>query len=318
MASGFNGNSAAGACWQPSRGRSVSLEQPVIVGIVNVTPDSFADGGRYADASAAAGVAAEMIRHGAAGVDIGGESTRPGSTSVPVDVQVARVVPVIEQVRRLVGDGPFISVDTTRAAVASAALQAGADAVNDISAGQDDAAMLGVVAASGAGLVLMHRLKRPAQDAYSHQYGAPSAPPAPRYGDVVTEVAAFLEARAEVAIAAGIAPASILIDPGLGFGKTPEDNLRLIARTREFVALGHGVMSGLSRKSFTGYASLPPGRATSEVPPPANRLPATLALSVVHLLAGARVFRVHDVPEHVAALSAAWRARAIAGAGGVG
>lgn len=306
------------AVWRASARQRWAMDRPWIVGILNTTPDSFSDGGRFPDPAAAVEAGLAMLAGGAQGLDVGGESTRPGAAAVPAHEQVRRVVPVISGLRARLGpgDGAVITVDTTSARVARAALDAGADGVNDTSAGRDDGAMLALVAARGASVVLMHRPRPPSADAYSHAYGAAGAPAAPVYErGVVVHVAEFLSSRLAACEAAGIEPERVLVDPGLGFGKTVADNLRLIAGTGAFVALGRGVMSGLSRKSFVGAASVAglleaPPSAAPDVPPPAERLPGTLALSVAHLAAGARVFRVHDVPEHAAALRAAWAERA--------
>ncbi|MEX2218535.1 MAG: dihydropteroate synthase [Phycisphaerales bacterium] len=272
------------------------LDRPRLVAILNLTPDSFYDGGRLGTVEEAVRAAERAVADGADVLDLGGESTRPGAQRVGPEEQVRRIVPVIGAIRArggAAGDIP-ISVDTTLAPVARAALDAGADAINDVSAGAEDAGMFGLAAQRSAGLILMHRLRPPERDSYSDRYAEP-----PRYGDVAAEVSAFLRERCAAAGARGVAPGSIVIDPGLGFGKTVEQNLELIRRTGELAALGYPVLSGLSRKSFTGRAA---GLAEST---PAERLGATLALSVAHLIAGARLFRVHDVAEHRRAVSAA-------------
>lgn len=283
----------------------VSLARPRVMAIVNATPDSFFAGSRGAGVAEAVAMAARAAAAGAAVLDIGGESTRPGAASVPENEQLRRVVPVIEELRRLgvkdsEGNDIAISVDTTRAAVARAALEAGADAVNDVSAGLDDEAMLGVVARAGAGVVLMHRAAAPARDAYSDAYAKAPHLQAPHYDDVVETVRGFLEARMGAALAAGVDAARILLDPGLGFGKTVEQNLRLIRETPRLLSLGRPILSALSRKSFVGRTSL--GRDSS----PDERLMGTVAMSVLHIQFGARLLRVHDVPEHVEAVEAAW------------
>ncbi len=243
-------------------------------------------------------VAISAIDAGADMLDIGGESTRPGAARVSVAEQIQRTVPVIAAIRELASparDIP-ISIDTTLAEVADAALRAGADAINDVSAGVEDAAMFEVAATHGAGVILMHRLLPPEQDSYSDQYTAP-----PRYDSVVHSVREFLRDRVLAALRAGIARESILLDPGLGFGKTVEQNIDLIRGTGELGALGFPIVSALSRKSFVGRIAAP-HRETQ----PSERLPGTLALSIMHMLAGARVFRVHDVREHREALTAVW------------
>ncbi len=289
--------------WDLGRGRSIRLDRPRIVAILNVTPDSFADGGKLGSPEDAARAAAEAVGAGAVMLDIGGESTRPGAARVGEGEQIRRVVPPIEAIRSAGLDVP-ISVDTTRSGAARAALDAGADAVNDVSAGTEDDAMLALCAERGCGLVLMHRLAPPAEDSYSDEYHR-----APEYADVVADVRAFLGARLRAATDAGIDASRVVLDPGLGFGKSVEQNLELIERTGELVSLGRPVLSALSRKSFVGRASL--GRESS----PGERLAGTLALSAAHLRAGARLFRVHDVAEHAEALAAAWAAIL---AGGVG
>lgn len=292
--------------WRLSAQNALSLDAPRIMGILNVTPDSFADGGKHGDVDLACDAAAAMVLAGADVLDIGGESTRPGASPVDEDEQVRRVVPVIARLRREQGPAARvpISVDTTRARVAEAALDAGADAINDQSAGLDDPAMLRLCARRGAGIVLMHRRSLPARDAYSDQY-APGDRPA--YADVVHTVAAFLHERSTAAQEAGIAPEAIVVDPGLGFGKTVEQNLQLITRTDLLISLGFPVLSALSRKSFVGRVSLQRDSLPSE------RLAGTLACSLQHLAAGARLFRVHDVPEHREALAAAWACMAVRG-----
>jgi len=272
------------------------LDRPRILAILNVTPDSFYDGGRLPDAEAAADAGQRAVEAGADAVDIGGESTRPGAAPVSVDEQIARVVPAIRALRSrsATRDVP-ICVDTTRAPVAEAALDAGADAINDVSAGRDDPGMLRLAARRGAGLILMHRRTEPGRDRYSDEYERP-----PAYEDVVVEVREFLAERTRGAREAGVEPEAIVIDPGLGFGKTVEQNLLLLARTPELIGLGYPMLSGLSRKSFTGRVGLE--RNSS----PEERLPATLAMSLAHVERGALLLRVHDVPEHAQALRV-WR-----------
>ncbi|HYE62744.1 MAG TPA: dihydropteroate synthase [Phycisphaerales bacterium] len=286
------------AFWRLSPSKQIDLTAPCVMAILNITPDSFSDGGRLMVPHQAADAAAAAVGAGARVLDIGGESTRPGAAPVSADEQMQRVVPAIMAIRGRGGAlaEVAITVDTTSAAVAEAALSAGADAVNDQSAGLDDAEMLKLCAARGCGIVLMHRARRAAEDSYSDQYQQP-----PHYHDLVAEVAGFLRGRAEAALAAGIGREQIVLDPGLGFGKSVEHNLELIRGTGALAALGYPVLSGLSRKSFTGRVSL------NRDSQPSERLAGTLALSVLHQHHGASVFRVHDVPEHVAALNAASR-----------
>jgi dihydropteroate synthase len=279
--------------WRASNSRTIDLSRPCVMAILNVTPDSFADGGRLVTPGQAADAAEAAAGAGAVVLDLGGESTRPGSRPVPADAQMQRVIPALLAIRSRLPD-IAISIDTTSAEVAEAALHAGADAINDTSAGLADPGMIPLAARTGAGLILMHRPRPAAADSYSDAYAEP-----PVYGDVVAEVAAFLRGRAEAAMIAGVRRESIVLDPGLGFGKSVKQNLELIRGTGTLAALGHPVLSGLSRKSFVGRVSL--GRDSQ----PAERLPGTLALSVVHLGCGARIFRVHDVAEHVQALAAA-------------
>lgn len=273
--------------WSAGPDRVVSLEPFAIMGIVNATPDSFSDGGQFADAEEAAEFALALVDEGAAIIDVGGESTRPGSARVDAQTQIRRVVPVISRIRSR--SNVAISVDTTQAAVAEAALEAGADAVNDVSAGAEDPAMFRLVARKGAGLILMHRLAAPGDDHYSDRHSEP-----PIYDDVVREVASFLLARAEMAMAAGVERECIALDPGLGFGKTVAQNYELLARTGEIAALGFPVLVGASRKSFLGAVS---GRAD-----PVQRIVGSVVAAVAAYGGGARIIRAHDVGAHREAL----------------
>jgi len=253
---------------------SAALPDWGVMGIVNVTPDSFSDGGCYLDTAAAIDHGLELEAAGAAFLDIGGESTRPGAEPVSEDDELARVVPVIEGLRAA-GTRAQISIDTSKAPVAAAALQAGATLVNDVTALRADPAMVELVARSGADLCLMHMLGEPRtmqQD--------------PRYDEVVSDVKAFLAERMAFAVDHGIPEERILLDPGIGFGKTTEHNLTLLRRLDELVALGRPVVIGTSRKSFLG-------RLTGS--PVGDRLAGTIATNVLAYERGARVFRVHDV-----------------------
>ena len=254
------------------------------MGVVNVTPDSFSDGGRFLDAGAAVAHARRLSVEGADFVDIGGESTRPGASPVEDDEELRRVLPVIERVAAH-DDAPTISVDTTKAGVAAAAIDAGARLVNDVSALRFDAEMAGVVAGSGVDCCLMHMLGEPR-----------TMQEDPRYDDVVAEVKRFLEERLAHAVAEGVAEERVWLDPGIGFGKTLEHNLELLRRLDEIVAIGRPVVVGTSRKSFLGKLT---GRSTGE------RLPGTIATSVMAYERGASVFRVHEVAEVRDALSVA-------------
>lgn len=288
-------------CWRVAPGKVWMLDRPRLLGILNVTPDSFFDGGRHDRPARAIAAGLAMLGEGADGLDIGGESTRPGSTPVPAREQVRRVIPVIRALRARAGDGFVITVDTTSARVARAALDAGADAINDVSGAEDDPGVRALAGARACGLIIMHRPRRPRADAFSDQYGARVR--APRYRDVVVSVGAALARLAARAQRAGVAREAIVVDPGLGFGKTVEQNLDLIRRTAGLRALGFPVLSGLSRKSFVGRAMTPAGE---EPPPPAGRLVGTLALSLAHARLGAMILRVHDVRAHAAMLRAAW------------
>jgi dihydropteroate synthase len=280
--------------WDIPGGR-LTITRPLVMGIVNVTPDSFSDGGAYPSVGAARDAALRMVAEGTDMLDVGGESTRPGAVPVPAEEQVRRVVPVIRAIRDA-GCAVPISVDTTRSTVAAEALNAGAVIVNDVSAATDDPEMLGVVARAGAGLILMHRARKPAEDRYSDRYERP-----PMEGDVVAEVRGFLVSRLDAAVASGVAPGRVALDPGLGFGKTVEQNLELIQRGAEVAALGRPVVSGISRKSFAGRLGL--GRDSE----PGERVWSSVGLAVAHALRGAHVHRVHDVLVHTEALRAAWR-----------
>jgi dihydropteroate synthase len=276
---------------RPGRGRVVLPEgRAAVMGIVNVTPDSFFDGGRTATPDAAMAHARRLIAEGADLLDVGGESTRPGARPVAADEELARVLPVVTALRAET-DLP-ISIDTTKSAVAAAALAAGADIVNDVSAGRLDPAMLPLAARHGAVVVLMHMQGTPA-----------TMQEAPAYDDVVAEVAAFLAARARAAEAAGIAAERIWVDPGIGFGKRLEHNLELLAHLERLCALGYPVLVGVSRKSF--LAAL-----TGE--PVERRLAGSLAAAVSAAARGARIVRVHDVAATRGALAVA---TAVAAAG---
>ena len=254
------------------------VELPAVMGIVNVTPDSFSDGGRFLDAGRAVEHGLELAAAGAAVLDVGGESTRPGSEPVAADEQRRRVLPVI---RRLAAEaGVPVSVDTADASVAAAALEAGATVVNDITAGRDPE-MMRLVAAASAGYVFMHMQGTPATMQVE-----------PRYGDVVSEVGAFLAERRAAAGEAGISDGELMADPGLGFGKTVAHNLSLLARLDAIVeAAGVPVLVGPSRKGFIGVAGGAPGAPL----PVEEREDGTLAAVVWALDHGASMVRVHDV-----------------------
>jgi dihydropteroate synthase len=259
------------------------LPRPSVMGVVNVTPDSFSDGGAFLPPQAAIAEARGMLEEGAAIVDIGGESTRPGSEGVSVEEELGRVEPVLAAL----ADVP-VSIDTSKAEVARRALGAGAVLVNDVTALRGEPELAGVVADSDAFLCLMHMLGEPR----TMQEG-------PRYDDdVVSEVKAFLEERLEFATEAGIDEERICLDPGIGFGKTVEHNLELLARLDEIVALGRPVLVGASRKRFLG-------RLLGDEEALTGPVSAGVALAALAYERGATIFRVHDVREHVEALAVA-------------
>ena len=282
--------------WPLAPGRSLALDRPRILAILNVTPDSFSDGGELTTARAAAVRAGELAAEGADALDVGGESTRPGAQRVDEREQVRRVVPAVRAIRDAGIDLP-ITVDTTRAAVAAAALDAGADAVNDVSGATEDPELLPVAASRRRGVILMHRLRPPDADRYSDRYGAP--PDYSAAGGVVPAVESALAGMLARAAAAGIEPPRVVLDPGLGFGKSVEQNLELIAALPAMQSrLGAAVLSAASRKSFVGRVS--------GVDEPARRVAGSITIAVAHALAGVRLFRVHDVRPHREALETAF------------
>lgn len=294
-------NKSAAQQWNVGSNRIVTLDRPVLMGILNVTPDSFSDGGRFDSVESATQRAMEMIEQGASIIDVGGESTRPGAERIAVDEQLHRTVDVIKSIRAQ--SDVSISIDTTRYAVAEAALDAGADIINDQSAGREDPEMFALAMARQCGLILMHRLRPPDVDQFSDQYQRE-----PRYDDVVVTVRDFLDERLRAALDAGVEREAIVLDPGLGFGKTVEQNYELIRRTDELLALGRPVLSAASRKSFIGKVT--------GVTEPAQRVIGSTAVSVAHYLTGVRLFRVHDVAAHAEALAvAAAMARGVTGGG---
>jgi dihydropteroate synthase len=255
-----------------------------LMGVVNVTPDSFSDGGAFLDPGVAVAHALELVAQGADILDIGGESTRPGAEPVSAGDELRRVLPVLDGIAAASeAHSARISIDTSKAEVARAAIAAGASIVNDVSALRADAAMAEVVAEAGVDCCLMHMLGEPRT--MQHE---------PRYGDVVDDVKAFLGARLSFAVRAGIREDRIMLDPGIGFGKTIAHNLELLERLGELTELGRPLVVGTSRKSFLGRLI---ADATGEVEPvaPARRLPGTIATNVLALERGASVFRVHDV-----------------------
>jgi dihydropteroate synthase len=256
---------------------------PRIMGILNVTPDSFSDGGEWFDFNEAVEHGRALVAEGAHILDVGGESTRPGAAPVALDEELRRVVPVIRTLREV---GAQLSVDTMKLTVAEAAVAAGATFVNDVTAFRHEPELAGFVADRGCDCCLMHMLGEPRtmQDD-------------PRYDDVVDDVRAFLEARAEFAVGEGVREERIMVDPGIGFGKTLEHNLELLRRLDEIVAVGFPVVVGTSRKSFLGRLT---GRED-----PHDRVAATVATTVLALERGAALFRVHDVAPTKDALTVA-------------
>ena len=257
------------------------------MGVINVTPDSFSDGGVHLQPAAAIAAGWRMLDEGATIVDVGGESTRPGAAAVPLDEELRRVEPVLEGLA-----GAPVSIDTSKAEVARASLALGAELVNDVNALRADPELAGVVADAGAYVCLMH------------MRGEPRTMQAnPVYDDVVSEVAGFLEERLAFAVAAGIAEDRVLLDPGIGFGKTVEHNVELIRRLDAIAALGRPVVVGFSRKSSLGRILGDPGATTGP-------LSASVAAAVAAYERGATLLRAHDVREHVEALTVA---RAVVG-----
>lgn len=263
-----------------------SIHRPQIMGILNITPDSFSDGGKYVELDAALQQTATMIAEGADIIDIGGESTRPGSLPVSTEEQINRVVPVITAIRQAHPE-ICISIDTTLSRVAEAALQAGATIINDVSAGMDDANMLPLAARWAVPIVLMHKLGTPLtmQD---H----------PVYTDVVEEVKDTLQQRVHAALAAGVEPRNIVLDPGIGFGKRKHDNIDLLAQLEQFVGMGYPVLLGTSRKRFMG--------TLCNVSEPAELVTATAVTTALGIMAGVMLFRVHDVQANRQAADVAW------------
>ena len=270
------------------RAPTLDLPLPCIMGVLNVTPDSFSDGGRYLETATAVAHGRRLAADGAGIIDIGGESTRPGSEPVSESLESSRVLPVVEELHGLVEVA--LSIDTSKADVARRALAAGATMVNDVSALRADSEMVDVVAEAGCAVCLMH------------MQGAPrTMQQEPSYDDVVGEVLAFLDERLAFAVAHGIREEQVLLDPGIGFGKTLEHNLLLIKHLDRFAALGRPLVLGTSRKRFLGAV------LGAE---PDQRTIGTVATTVIGLLKGAAIFRVHDVKPNVEALRVVQAVRA--------
>ena len=270
--------------WQTSR-FDIDLQRPRIMGIVNVTPDSFSDGGRHSSASAALAHAEQLLREGADILDVGGESTRPGAPVVSLEEELARVLPVV---RGALAWGVPISVDTYKAEVMQAALDAGADIVNDVWALRQNGALAVVAQHPRCGVCLMHMHRDPQ-----------TMQVAPMQGDVIEPVKAFLRERAQAVRDAGVADSRIVLDPGIGFGKTVEQNFELLSRQSALLDMGLPILAGWSRKSSLGSVT---GQSVA-----ADRVAASVTAAVLALERGARVLRVHDVAPTVQA-AAVWRA----------
>lgn len=261
--------------------------KPVIMGILNVTPDSFSDGGRFTKLDCAVEQAKKMLVDGADIIDIGGESTRPGAEPVPKEEQISRVVPVIKAIREQVSETVLISIDTTLCEVAKVAVDTGANIINDISAGQNDQSILSLASKRNLPIILMHKqgISETMQDS-------------PYYEDVVSEVIAYLKKRVEVALLAGIKKHNIVVDPGIGFGKRKQDNIDLLAHLDKLITIGYPVLLGTSRKRFMGSIC-----SESE---PTELVTATAVTTALGVMAGVQLFRVHDVKENRQAADVAW------------
>ncbi|MCF7825371.1 MAG: dihydropteroate synthase [Candidatus Marinimicrobia bacterium] len=257
------------------KGQELQLDKPLIMGILNVTPDSFHDGGQFYDPLKALARAREMIAEGAAIIDVGGESTRPGSQAVSADEEISRILPIIEQLASQTDT--LISIDTQKASVAQAAIEAGAHIINDVSAGRNSIEMFDLVKGSQVGYILMHMQGNPA-----------TMQNAPSYINVLEDVTRFFKERLKQASLAGIDMVRIVLDPGIGFGKTLEDNLTLLGNLKKLQVLARPLLLGASRKSFIGMID----NSTSD-----KRLGGSLAAVVSAYRQGVKLFRVHDVAE---------------------
>ena len=276
----------SGAWWHPAG----DSEGPLIMGILNLTPDSFSDGGRYLAPEQALAHGLRMAEEGADIIDVGGESTRPGAERVPAAEQCRRVLEVIRALRAQLPDGVRISIDTSLGEVATAAVRAGADMLNDVSAGRDDPGIFALAANRGLPLVLMHMRGTPR-----------TMQEAPRYDDVVEEVRQFLLGRVRAAVAAGVPEEQLVLDPGIGFGKTVEHNLALLRGLRRLTTLGCPLLLGASRKRFMQAAC---GTVAG-----AELVGATCATTALGVWQDVRIFRVHDVRANRQAAALSWRLR---------
>ncbi len=260
------------------KGKTFNIDKPIIMGVLNVTPDSFSDGGLYTEVGVAVERAKEMIEEGAVIIDVGGESTRPGSSPVPEEEEIKRVIPVIKALRENLGDDILISIDTYKSKVAQEALEHGADIINDISGTHFDRRMISVAYDFNCPIIITH-IKGTPRDMQKNPY----------YKDVIKEIILYFEETIDTLIRNGIKEENIIIDPGIGFGKRVVDNLCILRRLNEFRIFGLPILIGTSRKSFIG-------EITKE-PDPKRRLPGTLASIYASVIRGAKILRVHDVKE---------------------
>ncbi len=266
--------------------------RPVIMGILNLTPDSFSDGGSYTNRGRAVQFALEMVRHGADIIDVGGESTRPDSIRVPPEEQLRRVVETIAVLKRTLPAGIPISIDTTSSEVARAAVSAGASLINDVRSGRDDEGIFELAAEKNLPLILMHMQGTPQTMQIN-----------PSYDEIIKEIREFLLERCQTAQGYGVLKENLIIDPGIGFGKTREHNLTLLARLGEFTSMGYPVLLGASRKQF--MAQICEGAGPGEL------LGATCSTTGLAVLSGVRLFRVHDVKENRQAADVAWAIKSL-------
>ena len=257
------------------------------MGVLNVTPDSFSDGGKFTDIKSAVEQTKKMLSEGVDIIDIGGESTRPGSQSVEAEEQIARVVPVIKAIREQLSKTILISIDTTLSEVAKAALDAGADIINDISAGQTDKSILALASEREVPIILMHMQGTP-KDMQEN----------PGYEKVVSDIISALKTRVNEALAAGVKKEKIVLDPGIGFGKRKKDNIQLLANLDKLSNIGYPVLLGTSRKRFMG--------SICSVTEPSELVTATAVTTALGVMAGVQIFRVHDVKENKQAVDVAW------------
>ena len=263
------------------------ITKPIIMGILNVTPDSFSDGGKFTHIDTAINRAQKMLKEGVDIIDIGGESTRPGSKPVQKQEQISRVVPIIEAIKKELPPSLLISIDTTSSGVAEAALNVGATIINDISAGQNDPHILTLAAKREVPIILMHMQGTP-QNMQENPY----------YNNVISEVTDTLKTRIEAALIVGVKKENIIIDPGIGFGKRKEDNINLLAHLKILVDIGYPVLLGTSRKRFMGNIC--------SVSEPTELVTATAVTTALGVMAGVQLFRVHDVKENRQAADVAW------------